>query len=520
MSVVIKYGEAISRSPLNNSKAHQMYSFPKAERFPKIKTFGHADTFYNLPPVLSKRKTTFGFGNKSDFTKKDKNISSRFYQTVRDFDQGSKLGKYYSFGQPREKYGKVYIEGHKNVDKDVPGPGKYFLPKPFGWDAPKFTMKGKNDDNKTKNRNYQKNEEERKKNDEKYMEIELSHGIPLEMNNKGKYPVSTIRNINSFYYGNDKSQRSGYALNKFPGPGKYDSTQLLGRIFNSKYKTNDGFSMGERHYVKDSRHNYPGPGSYALPSDFGIYQSKYADKYPKENVYPEPKHEQEDKRPWRHNMKKVDPEELRRRKELYLGEYYLDDDDDDDDKNKKDEKPENNELYYKEKEEQENIKPKDEAEQVGKTEEKPKDENEGIEKAEEGKVEEGKVEEGKVEEGKVEEGKVEEGKVEEGKVEEEKVEEEKVEEEKVEEGKVEEEKVEEGKVEEGKVEEEKDNNDNENHEEDIEKIKKENEKENGSEENQKEENNENEDNGENIEQFMDDEEQDEVKPQDEAAKGS
>ena len=126
MSIIIKYGESISRSPLNTSKAHQMYSFPKAERFPKIKTFGHADAFYDLPPVSSKRKTTFGFGIKSDFTKKDKNLTSKYYQTLRDFDKDCKLGKYYSFGQPREKYGKVYVEGHKNVDKNVPWTWKIF----------------------------------------------------------------------------------------------------------------------------------------------------------------------------------------------------------------------------------------------------------------------------------------------------------------------------------------------------------------------------------------------------------
>ena len=45
MSIVIKYGESISRSPINTSKAHQMYSFPKYECFPKIKTFGHPDAF-------------------------------------------------------------------------------------------------------------------------------------------------------------------------------------------------------------------------------------------------------------------------------------------------------------------------------------------------------------------------------------------------------------------------------------------------------------------------------------------
>jgi hypothetical protein len=383
MSIIIKYGESISRSPLNTSKAHQMYSFPKAERFPKIKTFGHADAFYDLPSVSSKRKTTFGFGIKSDFTKKDKNLTSKYYQTLRDFDKDCKLGKYYTFGQPREKYGKVYVEGHKNVDKNVPGPGKYFLPKPFGWDAPKFSFKGKYDDAKTKVKNFQKNEEERKKKDLEYKEkIErVKKGedklpIPLEMSDKGKYPVSTIRNISSFNYGHDKSKRSGYVFNKYPGPGKYDSKQLLGKIFDSKYKTYEGFSMGSRHDVKDSRHNYPGPGSYILPSEFGIYKSKDADNYPQENVYPETKKEFEDKA-WRHNMKKIDPEELKRRKELYLGEYYLDDDDNDDDDNKKKEEEDKNELSFNEKEDQDEVKPEDEAEQIGKNEKERKEENEG-----------------------------------------------------------------------------------------------------------------------------------------------
>ena len=71
MSIILKSGAEISRSPLNNSKAHQMYSFPKAERFPKIKSSDHTDAIYNLPDVRSKRTTSLGFGNKSDFKQKE-----------------------------------------------------------------------------------------------------------------------------------------------------------------------------------------------------------------------------------------------------------------------------------------------------------------------------------------------------------------------------------------------------------------------------------------------------------------
>jgi hypothetical protein len=37
MSIIIACGEKISKSPTNNSTAKQMFSFPKAERFPKQK---------------------------------------------------------------------------------------------------------------------------------------------------------------------------------------------------------------------------------------------------------------------------------------------------------------------------------------------------------------------------------------------------------------------------------------------------------------------------------------------------
>ena len=342
MSIILKSGAEISRSPLNNSKAHQMYSFPKAERFPKIKSSDHTDAIYNLPDVRSKRTTSLGFGNKSDFTLSDKNMHSKYYQTKRDFDKENKQGIFYTFGQPRDKYNKVYVEGHKNIDLQVPGPGKYFLPKPFGWDAPKFTMKGKHDDAKTKVKNYQKIVEEEKLKKKEYNELiekvkknEKKLPIPLEMNNQGKYPVSTYRNINSLRFDKQKEKRFNYTYNQFPGPGKYDTKPLLGKIYDSKYQTFDGFTIYGRYKVKDSRQNYPGPGSYKLPSDFGIYVNKNAPKPEDDpNVYPEKKYQFEEKA-WRHNMKKISPEELKRRKELYLGEYYLDDFDDEEEEKKK-----------------------------------------------------------------------------------------------------------------------------------------------------------------------------------------
>jgi hypothetical protein len=38
MSIIVASGEQISRSPLNQSTSKQMFSFPKAERFQRVKT--------------------------------------------------------------------------------------------------------------------------------------------------------------------------------------------------------------------------------------------------------------------------------------------------------------------------------------------------------------------------------------------------------------------------------------------------------------------------------------------------
>jgi hypothetical protein len=52
----------------------------------------------------------------------------------------------------------------------------------------------------------------------------------------------------------------------------------MGVIFNSKFKSGKLISMSQRFRYKDSRENYPGPGSYLRFSEFGILISKNARK--------------------------------------------------------------------------------------------------------------------------------------------------------------------------------------------------------------------------------------------------
>ena len=295
MSVIITTGEQISRSPLNNSSAHQRYSFPKSEPFkPYNKTY--CDKFYDLPSLKSTRTTSFGFGTKSDFTKKDKQIKTDFNYLDSDFDQKHPHGPKYSFPVGRDKYEKVYYENGKILDKTVPGPGKYNYLKSFGSDALKFTMKGRIDPNRVVNPKVKKTT----------MPGPGAYDIVIKTNTKGKYPISNIPNYNSIGYNYDKEKRFNYKYNNFPGPETYPQKQLLGVINNSKYRSHGPITMYGRFGGVNSRLNYPGPGSYITPSDFGIYQGKDADKYPKENVWPIKTYPVEDK-PWRHGMKKIKP---------------------------------------------------------------------------------------------------------------------------------------------------------------------------------------------------------------------
>ena len=43
----------------------------------------------------------------------------------------------------RSFYDKVYCEANKPLDKNVPGPAKFNITKPFGSEASKFSMTGK-----------------------------------------------------------------------------------------------------------------------------------------------------------------------------------------------------------------------------------------------------------------------------------------------------------------------------------------------------------------------------------------
>ena len=178
MSVIVKSGSEICKANTNTSTAKYQYSFSKAERFPipnlaeKIRTKKLQDkldkgetlpvpireshyNFYDLPSTKSNRRTTFGKGNKYDFTKAFNNCKEAYYNPRTDFDKAHPHGPMYSFTKA-ERSGKGKIkkkeEPEENkeenkkkelVDLDGPSPARYNYLKPFGFDAPKVSMKGR-----------------------------------------------------------------------------------------------------------------------------------------------------------------------------------------------------------------------------------------------------------------------------------------------------------------------------------------------------------------------------------------
>jgi hypothetical protein len=103
--------------------------------------------------MKSTRMASIGKGNKYDFTKEHKGKNCQFYELGSDFSPKNPFAPSHTFGISRSYYDKVYYETNKTIDKNVPGPGKYSTLKPFGIDAPKFSIKGKNEEKLVTNSN-------------------------------------------------------------------------------------------------------------------------------------------------------------------------------------------------------------------------------------------------------------------------------------------------------------------------------------------------------------------------------
>lgn len=126
-SVSLVDSNAIRNHPSNNSSSKNAFQFSKTERFPAYNPEYYLAylrckiAFYCNDSQLSHRKTSFGFGQKADFTKPITcSPPSTKYNIKSDFDAQREKGK--SFGLSRDSSpDRSYLvpQLHK-----MPGPGQ------------------------------------------------------------------------------------------------------------------------------------------------------------------------------------------------------------------------------------------------------------------------------------------------------------------------------------------------------------------------------------------------------------
>ena len=249
---------------INNSTSKEQYTFGKSERFPRIRLT--SDVFYNIPETKMNRTSGFGYGTRSDFTKKPagkRGMTAEFYNHPRDYDDYPShiRGLSFKFGPGRDT---VRINGMV-YNRKTPGPGTYPIANrfKFGNGGPSFALKGKIHYDYNIKRN-------------KGMPGPGTYNSVTEINKDGKYANSKIRNMNVYSFGKP-TDRFKVKDERVPGPC-YNIPSGIGYQYNSKYGNDRNTVLtGRIHYYK-SKDNFPGPGSYLPFSEFGVLVYKYADK--------------------------------------------------------------------------------------------------------------------------------------------------------------------------------------------------------------------------------------------------
>lgn len=218
-------GDAIAKSPLNNSKSKYLFSFNKAPRFSDpSKKIDHQ--MYNISQWRTNRSTTMGFGTKYDFTKENKDKCQVFYNISKDFNPKTSEAPAYTMGLGRSHFEKCYYETNKMIDKSIPGPAVYSILKPFGHGSPKFSLSFRQEDKGIKAKSKEPGPGEYK---------------IIGINPKGSYPNSNFHNTPGISFGSTTEKRFKYKLGeKNPGPGQYEIKWLIdGKGYNyiSKFRS-------------------------------------------------------------------------------------------------------------------------------------------------------------------------------------------------------------------------------------------------------------------------------------------
>lgn len=260
---VVSTPNQIHNLPVNRSVSKQLYSFPKASRFPEMNFRPQcSEAFYDIPSSLlrSNRACSLGKGQKFDFTKiTGANPAPNAYNVVNDtVEKNSSLKA--SIGISRDMAPQFGILPHKA--SNLPGPGAYDPKEPRSQRTTQFRIRPK---------------------------------LPADFSNSNgpgaydilkcfdptkKMPLSQFRSVSnvkispvSAVVHREQHQAELYSDTKF-------QMNKTGVFFNSKYKNSMCRSFGKSaRSISLKKDSLPGPGDYRLPSDFGFYQSSTASKH-------------------------------------------------------------------------------------------------------------------------------------------------------------------------------------------------------------------------------------------------
>jgi len=201
--------------------------------------------FYELPSTKTKRTTSFGFGSRGYLSSRQESPPPNTYSLPSDFDPRKK-GCAFTFGISREAYAKVYAEAQPQQDKAIPGPGSYNVLKAPGFDANKFSFRGRIGELSMICSKI----------------TDIDHSFAPKTPGPGTYTnLSSISKNGRQFYSKFESSRApqfnppsskrfqdlAQRLIAAPGPGQYNNTPALsetGRYFIAKYKSSLCRSFG------------------------------------------------------------------------------------------------------------------------------------------------------------------------------------------------------------------------------------------------------------------------------------
>lgn len=259
----------IHDNQLNNSPAKAQYSFPHSKRFPsRLASPTLNAPFYDADSRLRKhtRTCSFGKGNKYDFTRNNKGVPAPNAYLPAHLNISANLSakRGYSFGVSRDLMANSGIFYPSKQGASKPGPGAYSPALPASGQTVTFRIKTSKPNSENCNTGPGRYEvgcafvPDKPIFNSKFPSTKSTKFAPLREIVSGNRPTAPTPAA-------DLSCDLRHQIN------------LSGTYFNSKYHSSLCRKFGRAQRDAGSRGvELPGPGSYQMPSEFGVYASSRA----------------------------------------------------------------------------------------------------------------------------------------------------------------------------------------------------------------------------------------------------